>query len=97
MARDDGGPAFPCHYPPDSHAGNGIGCMTLLDWFATHAPHPSEERVSLEMKLDKQRNPYNEGHKPKIRGRIEIIADLNYEYAKAMIAARKRAGGENAR
>ena len=30
-------PAFPCHFPPDSHVGQGLGGMGLRDWFAGQA------------------------------------------------------------
>lgn len=88
MAFDDGGPAFPL---PVTQFNPGSPGMSLLDFFAsTDSAQPTEEAIKLEFNLDKSRNPYNDPHKPPIRGRLEVITDLRYEYAKAMLEARKR-------
>lgn len=74
-------PAFP-------HAAwDGI---TMRDWFATHAPMPTEEQIKRQMEYDRVRNPHNEHRKPPLRERTEIIADLAYEYADAMMKAREK-------
>lgn len=60
--------------------------LTKLDLFAMFAPEPSEEQVSLHQQMDRQRNPYNDGPpKPRIRERVEIIAELKFDYGKAML------------
>lgn len=62
--------------------------MTLRDYFATHAPAPSEDRMQTERGIDRNRNLYNEPHKPKPRDDDEIRATLAYRYADAMLSAR---------
>lgn len=63
---------------------------TLRDWFAAVAPEPDNDDIKTEMMLDNNKNPYNEGHKPQPRTRMEIIADLRYKFADAMIKARSK-------
>lgn len=86
--KDTGGPASPVE-----NAGS-VGAlspgMTLRDYFAAHAPQPSQEAINTEIRLDKARNPYNEPHKPRLRDQAEIIAHLRYEYADAMLAERAK-------
>jgi hypothetical protein len=62
---------------------------TLRDFFAMNAPVPEKWRIDSEQAHDKSRNPYNEGHKPKLRSVTEVVADLAYEYADIMMKARK--------
>ncbi|MBA1364069.1 hypothetical protein, partial [Burkholderia gladioli] len=84
----DGGPAFSAptgarqtgRYEFEIDHFNG---MTLRDYFAIRAPEPTAERMQIERLHDKNRNPYNEGHKPRLRTDIEIRCDLAYEYADA--------------
>jgi len=83
--RKDGGPAF----PRDNYEGDINEGMSLRDWFAAHAPAPSNDDVQLAYQIGRNRNPHNEAHKPKLRSRIEIMAGLAYRYADAMLAARK--------
>jgi hypothetical protein len=68
----------------------GYGGMDMRQWFATFAPEPTKEEINEQWELDKIRNPHGESHKPKRRSRLEIITDLKFEYADAMIAASKR-------
>ena len=63
--------------------------MDLRDWFATFAPEPSDEAITLRERADIARNPHNDSHKPRRRSREEIVAQLRYERADAMLAARK--------
>jgi hypothetical protein len=63
--------------------------MTLRDWFAGNAPPPPADWMDTMRRSDQARNPHNEPHKPKIRSTVELIADWNFEYADAMIEARK--------
>jgi hypothetical protein len=96
MAKiDNGGPAFPterfdnaARIEPDGYHG-----MSLRDWFATYAPMPSDDEILTQLKLDAARNPHNEHRKPKRRSRYEIIADLKFEHADAMLSARKKEAG----
>ena len=98
----DGGPAFPCpHEWVPGHEALGpnnafntrdwetpVKGMSLRDWFATHAPEPSKEAVEVQMQSDHHRNPHGDSYKPKRRSTALIVAQLKYEYADAMLAAR---------
>lgn len=64
--------------------------VSLRDFFAAHAPRPSDAEIDLEKHRDRNANPYNEHHKPRPRATREIIADLCFEYADAMLKARKK-------
>ena len=61
--------------------------MTLRDYFAIHAPQPSDIEINIQM-VDRTANPYNDNYKPQRRSRSEIIVDLRYAFADAMIAKR---------
>jgi hypothetical protein len=82
---NDGGPAFPC--PTGTDGGALYNGMSLRQWYATHAPQPTEGDIDVQRKYDRNRNPHNDSYKPPLRSRIEIIADLAFEYADAMIKA----------
>lgn len=89
--EDDGGPAFPApEWEPDIAFSGG---MTLRDWFATFSPHPSTADIAREQLFDKQRNPYNEPGKPRIRSADEIACALRYRYADNMLAEREKHDG----
>lgn len=47
---------------------------------------PSEDEINRQESIDKVKNPYNEPHKPKLRDRHEIIAQLQLRRADALIA-----------
>lgn len=83
----DGGPAFPTGDNPESRLMAEPG-MTLRDYFAIRAPEPSKDRIEMLMHFDRNRNPYNDSHKPRLRSEVEIRCDLAYEYADAMLKAR---------
>ena len=78
---DDGGPAFP-------EDGVSTPGMSLRDYFAIHAPPPKDSDIEFQGKLDHQANPHGDSYKPKRRNLQEIIADLRYAFADAMIARR---------
>lgn len=65
------------------------GGMTLRDWFAGILPAPEESVVQTQQSLDRSRNPHNDSHKPQLRSRDQIIAELRYRQADAMLAARE--------
>jgi hypothetical protein len=44
----------------------------------------------MQMKMDMNRNPHNDSHKPPIRSEAEIVAELRYEFADAMVRARDK-------
>jgi len=60
--------------------------ITLRDYFAARAPAPRESDIEIRQANDRDRNPHNDSYKPKRRTRYEIIADLAWEYADAMLA-----------
>jgi hypothetical protein len=59
--------------------------ITPLQLFAAMAPMPDDHYISTQMKIDKNRNPYNEGGKPKLRDSMEIIADYKIAFARLML------------
>lgn len=100
---DNSGAAFPCEVSgfivpegtPKSvedaiheYRGKEMG-LTKREWFAGMAPEPSQEEIERQQMRDRNKNPYNEPCKPRIRERLEIIAALKYAYADAMIKAGK--------
>lgn len=62
--------------------------MTLRDYFAIRAPAPTDDYIKMQLQKDKNKNPHNDSYKPKIRSRVEIICDWNFEYADAMLKSR---------
>jgi hypothetical protein len=80
---DNGGPAFP--QSGDQYADGG---MLIRDYFAIHAPEPTVDQIETEAGRDRGVNPHGDLYKPRRRSRLEIIADLRYAYADALIAAR---------
>lgn len=91
--RKEDGPAFPTasiQTLKDGHEFTFSGGVTLRDYFAIHAPQPTDQQISRGMDRDKNRNPYNEPGKPKLREREEIIAALRYEFADAMLRERSK-------
>lgn len=95
MSGVDSPPAFPI---PDVRTHDGFGLregsdgMTLRDWFAGVLSQPSEEAVQTQQSLDRGRNPHNDSYKPALRTRDQIVAELRYQQADAMLAARARGG-----
>lgn len=65
------------------------GGMTLRDWFATHAPEPTETQMQNQRSYDRGRNPHNDSYKPPLRSDNQIRAQLAYQYADAMLSARQ--------
>ena len=68
---------------------NILNDITPRDVFAMMAPEPTKEAVDMEKDRDRMRNPHNDSYKPRIRSRSEIVAELKYRYADAMLEARK--------
>lgn len=63
--------------------------MDLIDYFACRAPQPSNSEIEAQMRLDKNKNPHNEPHKPKLRSRTEIECCLRYKWASKMLEERE--------
>lgn len=84
---DSGGPAFPVDEKnhDGSHCHSYFG-MSLRDYFAAHAPEPSQDMIDLHHRLDMSRDPHND--KGLRRSGIQIAASLRYAYADAMLAER---------
>jgi len=62
--------------------------MTLIDWFATFAPEPSEKDMNMERMQDKSRRFDNDAFIA--RSDMQIRCELRYRHAKAMMEARMR-------
>jgi hypothetical protein len=60
--------------------------MTMREWYATFAPEPSEDRIKDAMEMDRLKNPHNDNYKPARRSYAEIVAELKFRYADAMLA-----------
>lgn len=86
MSIKDGGLAFPSHFNDDIENSG----LTRRDWFATFAPMPRKAEINHQGEIDKMRNPHGDSHKPARRSALEIVCDLRYAYADAMIAASKK-------
>lgn len=89
----DGGPAFPSGDGKFAGGPTHMNGMTLRDWFATHAPMPTKDEIDMQCNFDGAKNPHNDSYKPPLRERHEIIADLKYRYADAMLKARSALSG----
>lgn len=87
MKKNDGGPAFPVHDSCADHNG-----MTLRDWFATHAPEPTQEWLDLQRRSDMTQNPHNDHHKPPRRDVFQLTAEWKMKHACAMLKAREGEG-----
>jgi len=87
MKTKDGGSAFP--YGDEANVNGTIG-MTLRDYFAARSPAPDADWIDLQQRLDRQRNPYNDSHKPAHRSTFEIDASWRFKWADAMIVAREK-------
>lgn len=59
--------------------------IPLLAFFAAHAPAPSEEYISMQMRYDKNKNPHNDDPRFPLRDRHEIEIDYKLMYAATMI------------
>lgn len=58
---------------------------TLRAMYAAIAPAPTDEEIKWEMQKDRNLNPHNDFHKPKLRERNEVIADLRFKFADTML------------
>jgi hypothetical protein len=85
---NDGGPVFP-------NSLTSLG-LSRRDWFATFAPAPTKEEIDFEYTRDKNLNVHGDSYKPPRRSHLEILTDLRYKFADAMIVAsgRKPRGSE---
>lgn len=83
MAIDDGGPAFPVHVAEilnrAAHSGEfGMPGMSLRDYFAGQAlASPQDMQIVMKMAAAQHCTP------------TQILARICYDWADAMIAARK--------
>lgn len=76
-------------FPQETKIGIFPG-LSKREWYATFAPTPSPEEIERNRRRDTNKNPHNEPHKPKLRSTAEIIADLKFQYADAMITASRK-------
>jgi hypothetical protein len=88
MDTKNGGPVFPSIM---SGPNNMTGGMSLRDYFAAHAPQPTDNEIGSQQSIDRSRNPHNDGPpKPQLRSREQVIAFLRYQYADAMLKERSK-------
>jgi hypothetical protein len=64
--------------------------LTLRDHFAIHAPSPPVDYVEMQMRFDRNRNPYNDSYKPPLRTSEEILAEWRYQWADLMLKVRSK-------
>jgi len=83
--------AFPAAWGNPEQGGDHVEGMTLRDYFAAHAPEPSEAWISVQRGIDRNRNPHNEPHKPAPRDDFQLIAEYKFAHADAMVKAREAA------
>lgn len=59
-----------------------------VDFLKLAACHynPTDLDIELATKRDRNANPYNDAHLPKLRTRDEIIIDLKWAFAKALLS-----------
>lgn len=85
MPPVDGTGVQACGYPYPSTG------MIIREAFAMAAMQwePPTDDVEFQERYDRNRNPYNEPHKPRLRDRHEIVASLQLRRADAMLQAPK--------
>ena len=88
---NDGGPAFPnVHSGIHPEIGWDSG-MTLRDYFAAHAPViPEWYRVAW---LDQERVKMKADSRYQMRDSFQSLTEWSFDYADAMLSARKPKGG----
>lgn len=57
----------------------------LRDEWALKMPMPSKEQMDTEAMLDRQKNPHNDNYKPELRSPTQIVSDLSYKFADAVL------------
>ena len=70
---------------------NNFTYQDIFTLAVIHAPMPLEQYITMEQQIDNTKNPYNDSHKPKLRDRNQIIADLKVKYAKCVLEAIRKA------
>ena len=63
-----------------------MSSLTMLDWFATFAPEPTESEISVERSHDLNRARNNERYVA--RNDLQIRCELRYKYAREMMKTR---------
>ena len=59
--------------------------ISIFEQIALHTPKPTDAEIELQQKLDHNRNPHNDAHKPPLRSKLEIECDLRFEFAKTFL------------
>ncbi len=60
--------------------------LTKLEYALIHSNwYPTKDDIETQGRYDKQRNQYNEPHKPPLRSQSEIIKDLRTDHFKLML------------
>ena len=90
--KDDGGPAFPSQITAEDRNGTPIVTvfkgMTLRDYFASKAPGLPSQLAEWALEAADVTNP-DKSDREKSKVILNIVAEWNYMYADAMLAARK--------
>lgn len=88
QTRNDGGPAFPW-----GEHGTHLGGMTLRDYFAAKSPISFEDAMvaadiesEVELRVAVNRSLFFVEKRARV---MRMLAQLRYEYADAMLAARE--------
>ncbi len=64
--------------------------LTVLDYFAIHAPRPTDGEIKQVRERERMANPHNEpyANKQKRHSELEIEVILRYQFAQAMMLER---------
>lgn len=74
-------PAFPFQESHDTKMNVPLLGLTKLEYALIMGHYePSKEDIEAEYRLDKNRNPHNEPHKPALRSHAEIVKHLKVKH-----------------
>ena len=69
------------------NAASSASELTKLEYALIHSPwEPSEQDIQTQVRRDKDINPYNDNHKPKLRSCSQIIKDLKVNHFKEILS-----------
>ena len=60
--------------------------------FAALLPEPSHQEIDYEVQKDRNKNPHNDPHKPRLREYDEIVAHIRFRKAAAMRKVKNELG-----
>jgi hypothetical protein len=60
--------------------------LSKLEYALIHSTwEPTKDDVNAEFQRDRNKNPYNEPHKPKLRSYSEVVKDLKITHFKTLL------------